>query len=129
LTVAVLPLRNLTGDQEKQFLADKTTEALVTNLARDAALNVASGTTTRRYATSGMSLPEIAKEIGVRWVVEGGMGLERGRAMMKLRVVDAMSDRKVWADSFESDLETLSGAQAKAADAISASIRKAATEH
>ncbi len=52
LTVAVLPLRNLTGSPDKQYLADKSTEALVTNLARTGALNVVSSTTTRRYATS-----------------------------------------------------------------------------
>jgi TolB-like protein len=128
LTVAVLPLRNLTGDPGKQYLADKSTEALVTNLARTGALNVVSSTTTRRYATSSKSLPEIAAEIRARWVVEGGMAFERGRAMMKLRVVDATSDQKIWADSFQSDEETLSTEQAKAADGISAAIRRAATE-
>lgn len=128
LAVAVLPVRNLTGDPQKQYLADKTTEALVTNLARDGSLNVVSSTTTRRYATSSMSLPEIAREVGVRWVVEGGMAFQRDRAMLKLRVVDSMSDQKVWADSFESDIDTLSAAQAKAAASIVTSIRKAATE-
>ena len=52
LTVAVLPLRNLTGDPGKQYLADKSTEALVTNLARTGALNVVSSTTTRRYRSA-----------------------------------------------------------------------------
>ena len=47
---------------------------------------------------------------------------------MKLRVVDATSDQKIWADSFQSDEETLSTEQAKAADGISAAIRRAATE-
>lgn len=48
--------------------------------------------------------------------------------MMKLRVVDATTDQKIWADSFQSDIEALSVEQVKASDGISASMRKAATE-
>jgi TolB-like protein len=124
--VAVLPMRNLTGDPEKQYLADETTEALVTGLARAGTLHVVSSTTSRRYATSERSLPEIAKALGARWVVEGGMGFERSRVILKLRAVDATSDQKVWADFFESDIDALSATQAKAAAGIAESIQRAA---
>ena len=50
-------------------------------------------------------------EFGARWVVEGGMAFEQGGAMMKLRVVDATTDQKIWADSFQSDIEALSAEQ------------------
>ena len=48
--------------------------------------------------------------------------------MMKLRVVDATTDQKIWADSFQSDIEALSAEQVKASDRISAAIRRAANE-
>lgn len=126
LSVAVLPIRNLTGDPAKQYLADKTTEALITGLARSGSLRVVSNTTTRRYANSQESLPEIAKIVGARWIVEGGMGFERGRVILKMRAVDAESDQKVWADFFESEVDALSAAQARAAAAITESVQRKA---
>ena len=64
------------------------------------------------------SLPEIARALSVRWVVEGGMGFERGQVLLKLRAVDGLTDRKGWADAFRSDIDNLSSTQAKAAAAI-----------
>ena len=54
------------------------------------------------------------------------MGYEHGQVMLKLRAVDAFSDRKVWADFFTSEPDNLSAAQSKAADEIAASVQKAA---
>jgi TolB-like protein len=118
LSIAVLPIRNLTGDPDKQYIADKTTEALITYLGRARALRVVSSTTSRRFADSQQSLPEIAKALSVHWVVEGGMGYERGRVLLKLRAVDGLTDRKGWADFYTSDVEDMSNTQAKAAAAI-----------
>ena len=126
LSIVVLPVRNLTDDPGKQYLADKTTEALITQLARSRSLRVVSSTTSRRFANSQDSLPQIARALDVRWVVEGGMGYEHGQVMLKLRAVDAVSDRKVWADFFTSELDNLSASQSKAADEIAASVQRAA---
>lgn len=124
LSIAVLPIRNLTGDASKQYLADKTTDALITYLGRARSLRVVSSTTSRRFASSEQSLPEIAKALSVRWVVEGGMGYERGRVLLKLRAVDGLTDRKGWADFYTSDLDDLSNTQAKAAAAILEAISR-----
>jgi TolB-like protein len=122
-SIAVLPIRNLTGDPGKQFIADKTTEALLTELARVKALHVVSGTTTRRFANSQDALPEIARQLGVRWVVEGATGFERGQVLLKIRLVDGASDQKIWADVFTTPVEYLSSMQSKAAAEIVVALR------
>jgi TolB-like protein len=55
-------------------------------------------------------------------VVEGGVGLEGSRAYVKLRAVDSLTDRKVWADVFDCDLSDLVAVNARAADRIAAAI-------
>ncbi len=121
--IAVLPIRNLTGDPGKQYIADKTTEALLTELARTKSLHVVSGTTTRRFADSQEALPEIARQLRVRWVVEGATGFERGQVFLKVRLVDGASDQKVWADVFTTSVDYLSSMQTRAAKEILVALR------
>ena len=121
--IAVLPIRNLTGDPGKQYIADKTTEALLTELARTKSLHVVSGTTTRRFADSQEALPEIARQLKVRWVVEGATGFERGQVFLKVRLVDGASDQKVWADVFTTSVDYLSSMQTRAAKEILVALR------
>ena len=124
LSIAVLPIRNFSGDASKQYLADKTTDALITHLGRIKALHVVSATTSRTFANSQASLPEIAKALSVHWVVEGGLGYERGLVLLKLRAVNADTDRKDWADSYQSAVEDLSSTQARAASAIAEAVTR-----
>jgi adenylate cyclase len=123
-SVAVLPIRNYSGDASKQYLADKTTDALITHLSRNKSLRVVSATTSRRFANSEASLPEIAKALSVHWVVEGGMGYERGQVLLKLRAVNGDTDRKGWADAYQTGVDDLSSTQAKAAAAIAEAISR-----
>jgi TolB-like protein len=127
-SIAVLPLRNIADDQSRQFVADKATEALITSLAQMNSLRVASGTTTRRVSGMHDSLPEMAKALKVRWIVEGAVGQERGRLLIKMRVVDATSDRKIWADALTCTQDELSATQQKAAGAIEAAIEHVLTQ-
>lgn len=129
LSVAVLPFENLTGDPGKQYLADKTTEAIITELAKIPTLRVTSRTTTIRYRGSDRSLPDIARELGVRSIVEGGVGSEGGHVLLKMRVVDGAGDRKIWANGYQARLERLSETHALAARAMAdAMIRVAASK-
>lgn len=122
LSIAVLPIMNYTGEPSKQYLADRTTEVLVTELARDKRLRVASRTTTMRYRDSRLSAPEIARELNVRCLVEGGLGVEGDRAFLKLRAVDAVGDRKIWADNFDTAVDDMMAAQTLAAKSLASAV-------
>jgi TolB-like protein len=124
-SVAVLPLKLFAPDQSLSHIAGETTEVLTTQLARDPNLRVVSRTTAGRYAESKESLPEIARTLGVRWVVEGGIGFQGTRAYVKLRVVDSQSDRKVWADVYDFEPPGLIQANTRIAAEIARSIAAA----
>jgi TolB-like protein len=122
-SIAVLPLRNI-ADASGTALADEATEALITSLARNNSLRVASATTTRSFAATSDSLPDIAHALQVRWVVEGAVGQENGLVLLKLRLVDAASDRKVWADAFTTPQPQLSSTQQRTAATIATAIER-----
>jgi TolB-like protein len=122
-SVTVLPLKNFSNANSQSHIADQAAEILTTELAaKGKGLRVLSRTTASRYRDTASSLPQIAKELGVRWVVEGGVGTEGTRAYLKLRAVDSLTDRKIWADVFDCELSEMVGANRRAAEGIAAAI-------
>jgi adenylate cyclase len=121
-SVAVLPLKMFSGDGGRAQTADQVAEVLTTELAKRRQLRVLSRTTASKYRDTTASLPEIARALGVRWVVEGGVGIEGAHAYVKLRVVDSLSDRKAWADVFDCRLSELVPVSTRAADSIAEAI-------
>jgi TolB-like protein len=121
-SVAVLPLQMFTESGSRGQIADQIAEVVTTELAKNTELRVLSRTTASKYRETTLSLPEIARSLGVRWVVEGGVGLEGSRAYVKLRAIDSLTDRKVWADVFDCDVSELVAVNVRAADGIAAAI-------
>jgi TolB-like protein len=121
-SVAVLPLQNFTGDVAKAHISDQATEVLTTELAKNGQLRLLSRTTASNYRAPKSSLPEIAQALGVRWVIEGGIGVEGDHAYIKLRAVDASTDRKVWADVFDCDSREIVAVSTRAAASIGSAI-------
>lgn len=123
-TIAVLPLENLSGDPEQEHLADGLTEALITELSKIGGFRVKSRTTTMRYRGVRRPLGEIARELRVNAVVEGGVMGAGPSVHLKTRLVDATSDTKLWAGSFDGKMEDLVGMQTSVARLIAEAIRK-----
>ncbi len=121
-SIAVLPLEGFTESGTRPQIADMVAEVLTTELGRSKQLRVLSRTTASRYRNTKMSLPEIARSLQVRWVVEGGVGIEGTRGYVKLRCVDSLTDRKIWANVFKSDLSDLVAIGARAADGIERAV-------
>ncbi len=99
-TLAVLPLENLSGDPEQEYFADGMTDALITELARIEALDVISRTSVMKFKDTRMSVPEIARELGVDAVVEGTVTRAGGRIRVIAQLVDAR-DRHLWGENYE----------------------------
>lgn len=104
-SIAVLPLDNVSGDSDQEYFVDGMTDALITSLARIGALKVVSRTSAMRYKDSGLSLPEIAMRLGVRAVLEGSVSYLGGRIRITAQLIDATSDRNLWAQSYDRDVE------------------------
>ena len=100
-SLAVLPLANLSGDPGQEFFADGMTDELITKLAQVSAMRVISRSSVMQYKGASKSLRSIAKELGVRMVVEGSVARVGGIVRVSAQLIDALEDRNVWADSYE----------------------------
>jgi len=100
-SLAVLPLQNLTGDSGEEYFADGMTDELITELARIPNLRVVSRTSVMAEKGVRRSLPEIAHQLGVDAIVEGSIARSGDRIRITAQLIDARTDRHVWAQSFE----------------------------
>jgi TolB-like protein len=105
IQVAVLPLTryDTAADVVPEALADAVTDGIIAELARHAAVEVASRTSVMPYRDRRVSLSTIATTLGVQAVVEGRVQVTGTRLWVELRLVDARRDRKVWVDEFAGD--------------------------
>lgn len=122
-SLAVLPLENLSGDPEEDYFAEGMTEALITNLSKIRALKVISGTSVMRFKNTTKPVPEIARELDVDAFVEGTVLRARNRVRITAQLIDAATDRHLWADSYERDLREVFSLQREVARAITERIR------
>jgi tetratricopeptide (TPR) repeat protein len=99
------------------------TEALITDLARIEALRVISRTSVMQYKGAKKPLPQIAKELGVDAVLEGSVLQVGGRVRITAQLIEAATDRHLWAESYERDLADVLDLQSEVARAIAREIR------
>ena len=100
-SLAVLPLDNLSGDPSQEYFAEGMTDELITEIARIPNLRVVSRTSVMAQRASGRSLPEIARQLNVDAIVEGSIVRSGDRIRITAQLIDARTDRHLWAQSFE----------------------------
>jgi serine/threonine protein kinase/tetratricopeptide (TPR) repeat protein len=124
-SLAVLPLANLSKDPEQEYFADGMTEAVITELSRIRALKVISRTSVMPYKNATKSLPEIARALGVKGVVEGSVLRDGGNVRITVQLIEADSDRHLWAESYTRDARNVLALQSEVAMAIAREVRVA----
>ena len=107
-SIAVLPLENLSGDPSQDYFSDGMTDALITGLANIGSLRVVSRTSTMHYKGSRQPLPEIARELKVDAIVEGSVIRSGTRVRVNAQLVQAPSDRHLWAKVYDRDAREIS---------------------
>jgi TolB-like protein/DNA-binding winged helix-turn-helix (wHTH) protein len=123
-SLAVLPLRNLSGDPAQDYFAEGMTEALITDLARIPGLKVISRTSIMQYKDSHKRLPQIARELGVDGVVEGSVLRSGDRVRITAQLVRGATDRHIWAASYERDVRDLVTLEDGVSRSIAGQIQK-----
>ncbi|OLE14400.1 MAG: hypothetical protein AUG89_02085 [Acidobacteria bacterium 13_1_20CM_4_56_7] len=103
-SLAVLPLHNLSRDPEQEYFSDGMTDELITELAKVSTLRVISHTSVERYKQTKRTLRDIAQELGVDAVVEGTIMRSGDRVRITAQLIDARSDKHLWAESYEREL-------------------------
>ena len=117
-SIAVLPLENLTGDPEQEYFVDGMTEVLTARIAQNSSLKVISRTSAMRYKDTDLSLPQIAKELGVDAVIEGSIFRFGDRVRITAQLIDARNDTHIWSDTYDRDLRNVLAMQSEIAQAI-----------
>jgi TolB-like protein/class 3 adenylate cyclase/Tfp pilus assembly protein PilF len=122
-SLAVLPLENLSRNPEEEYFADGMTEALISDLAKIGPLRVISRTSVMQYKGARKPLPEITRELDVDAVVEGSVLRVGDRARISAQLIEAATDKHLWAESYERDLRDVLAMQSEIARAIAREVR------
>jgi TolB-like protein/DNA-binding winged helix-turn-helix (wHTH) protein/Flp pilus assembly protein TadD len=127
-SLAVLPLVNLSGDAEQEYLADGMTDELIGNLMKIRALRVISRTSVMRFKGTRRSVAEIARELDVDAVVEGAVIRSAERVRVTAQVIQANPEKNLWAERYEMPLGDAVILLGKLAREISEAIRLELTQ-
>ena len=122
-SLAVLPLENLMGDPQQEYFADGMTEELTTELSKIGALKVISRTSAMQYKGAKKPLPQIARELGVQGVVEGSVMREGNTVRITVQLIDAPTDKHLWAESYQREMHGVLTLTAEVARAIAGEIK------
>lgn len=125
--VAVLPFQSLGHETGDDYFADGFADALTTELARLPALFVISRQSMLRFRASSRTTPEIAREVNADAIVEGSVLRTAGRIRVTAQLIDARSDKHLWAESSEGDEAGAMAILGKTTRAFAESIRSALT--
>ena len=117
-SLAVLPLSNLSGDSTQEYLADEMTEELCGRLARIHDLRVISRTSVMRFKGTKLSVPEIARTLGVDALVEGSVIRQGSRIRVHAQLIRASTDEHLWADEYDGELGDVLALESEVAQSI-----------
>src|SRR5208337_3693442 len=122
-SIAVLPLENLSGDPAQEYFADGMTDELITDLAKISGLRVISRTSVMKFKGEHREqLPEIAKALNVNTIVEGSVLRVGDKVRITAQLIDAPSDKHLWAESYERDTRDVLTLQDEVASTIARQI-------
>lgn len=122
-SLMVLPFDNLSRDPGEDYFADGMTDALITDLSRLPDLKVISRTSSTRYKALGKSLQEIGRDLDVEAIVDGSVLRTEDQVRISVRLVDAATDRNLWAQDYTRKVQDVLSLQADVARAIASEIR------
>lgn len=117
-SIAVLPLRNLSGDPAQDYLADGMTEALIGRLAGIHALRVISHTSVMRFRNPQLSSPEIARQLHVDALVEGSVIREGSRIRVTAQLIRGATDENFWSQTYDREMRDALAMESDLAQAI-----------
>jgi TolB-like protein/tetratricopeptide (TPR) repeat protein len=126
-SLAVLPLKNLSGDPAQEYLGDGMTEALIARLSGMHDLRVISRTSVMQFKNSQLSVPEIAKLLHVDAVVEGSVMRQGDRIRVTAQLIRGATDAHFWSETYDRDLRDVFAVQSELARAIAEKVQVTVT--
>jgi TolB-like protein/DNA-binding winged helix-turn-helix (wHTH) protein/Tfp pilus assembly protein PilF len=126
-SLAVLPLKNLSGDPTQEYVADGMTEALIGRLSAIHGLRVISRTSVMHFKDTQLSVPEIARTLHVDAIVEGSVIREGGRIRVHAQLIRAATDEHFWSEAYDRELRDVLALQSDVAQSIARKVEATVT--
>ena len=121
-TIAVLPFTNLSGNQEYEYFTDGIMEDILTQLSKIGELTVISRTTMMQYKGIKKTLKEIGKELNAGIALEGSVRRSGNRIRISSQLIDAESDKHLWAETYDREMQDVFAIQSDVAQRIAAAL-------
>jgi len=122
-SIAVLAFENMSPDADNAFFADGIAEEILNLLADVQALSVASRTSAFAFKSTKLSVPEIASQLNVRYVLEGSVRKAGDQVRVTAQLIDAETDRHLWSETFDRTLDDIFAIQDEIAGAIGEALQ------
>ncbi|HJS98952.1 MAG TPA: winged helix-turn-helix domain-containing protein [Terriglobales bacterium] len=126
-SVAVLPLKNLSGDPSQEYLADGMTEEIISRLSNIQSLRIISRTSVMRFKDTQLSAPEISKMLGADALMEGSVIREGQRIRVHAQLIRGASDEHFWSESYDREVRDALTLESEVAQAIAARVEASIT--
>src|SRR6516165_4127778 len=106
-SIAILPFNNMSGDPEQEYFADGMVEEITTALSRTRWLFVIARNSSFTYKGRPLDVKQVGRELGVRYVLEGGVRKAADRVRITAQLIDVSTGAHLWADRFDGSLENI----------------------
>jgi serine/threonine protein kinase len=128
VSIVLLPLENISNDESQAWFTEGMTDALITDLARISGLRVTQRSSAMRYRGTNKSASEISSELGVSYVLEGSVILIADQVKITIRLIDALTNKYLWAEEYSRDFTDLMALQGEVAKTIAAQVQVTLTQ-
>ncbi|WP_073165880.1 hypothetical protein [Tangfeifania diversioriginum] len=106
-SIAVLPFKNLSENEENRYFADGVVEDILDRLTKIGELKVVSRTSVEQFRESKESAPEIGKKLGVNYLLEGSVQRHEGKVRITIQLIDAKNDRHILSEKIDRDMQDI----------------------
>ncbi|GEP61571.1 adenylate/guanylate cyclase domain-containing protein [Reyranella soli] len=127
-SIAVLPFKNMSGNAEQQYFADRMVEDIITALSRIPSLFVIARNSSFAYKGKSIDIRHVGRELGVRYLMEGSVRKAGSRLRINGQLIEAETGVHLWADSFDSVLEEVFELQDRVTMAVAGAIEPSVTQ-
>jgi adenylate cyclase len=124
-SIAVLPFENMSADPEQEYFSDGITEDIITELSKLSGLFVIARHSAFTYKGKSVTLKQVGRELGVRYVLEGSVRKAGNRLRITAQLIDALSDHHIWAERYDRDLEDIFAVQDEVARNVAVALEVA----
>src|SRR5213083_2001835 len=117
-SIAVLPFDNLSGDPQNAYFCEGVQDEILTRLAKVADLKVISRTSTQHFKSAPDNLPQIAKQLGVAYILEGSVQKANDKVRVNVQLINALTDAHLWADTYDRKLTDIFAVETEIAKTV-----------